>query len=305
MTGTATAIVVSYNTAEMTLHAIEGLRRFCPGSVTKVIVVDNASTDHSADAIATRFPDVTLVALDENIGFGRAVNMAADQVTTDYLVLVNPDVEIHDDFVTPLIDLAMRQPQGGLYGGRTLSEDGSVHPSSCWGLPSLWSTFCFGVGLSAAFPRNEILDPESMGRWDRGDEREVGMVTGCLLLTRLDVWRELGGFDERFFMYGEDADLSFRAHGAGYRPTITPKATITHFIGAASPKADRRVMVLRSRVTIARLHLPMPALGVGLIRLGVALRAAAHAMIHRVRPTKGDTSWVELWRRQSEWVDGY
>src|SRR5204862_7187826 len=122
---------------------------------------------------------------------------------------------------------------------------GAVDPKSCWGAPTLWSLVCFASGLSTLFPRTRLFDPESLGRWPRDTEQEVDIVTGCLLLTRRNVWDELGGFDERFWVYGEDADFCLRAAGRGWRPAITPRATVVHVVGASSASEyDKKDLVL-------------------------------------------------------------
>ena len=111
--------------------------------------------------------------------------------------------------------------------------------------------------LSTAFKGSALFDPESLGSWQRDSVREVDIVTGCLLLAPTTVWKELGGFDLRFFMYGEDADLALRAAALGYRPAITPDAVITHEIGVSSEsRPDKMVLVYRSKAAPPRTGQP-------------------------------------------------
>jgi len=198
--------------------------------------------------------------------------------------------------VQRLSRFADEHPGHGLYGGRTVDRHGRLDPRSCWGLPSLWSTFCFATGLSALGRRNRVLDPESLGRWARDSVREVGVVTGCLCLVPTAVWRELGGFDERFFVYGEDVDLGLRARAAGYRPLLCPDAVVVHDVGASSAtRIEKLVLLHRGKTTLVRKHWGRRArVGVVLLRAGVALRGAAR-----------DGPWRELHRRRHEWVDGF
>lgn len=305
MTDTVTAIVVSYNTADLTVEALRGLHEHSGPKLVRTIVVDNASDDGSADAIASNCPWVDLVRMQDNIGFARAVNLAAARATTDHLLLLNPDVVVDSDIVDPLVDFARRHPRGGLWGGRTLHPSGAVDPRSCWGLPSPWSTVCFALGLSTLLKRNPVFDPESLGRWNRDSEREVGMVSGCLLLVRRDLWQQLGGFDERYFMYGEDADLAFRARTQGWRPAITPTATIVHYVGASSPTARKRELVMRAKATLVRTHLPRPALHVALLVFGTRLRAVANHLLGMRRPEGRDRSWAPLARQPATWTAGW
>ena len=305
MSGSVTAILVSYNTASLTVEALRGLRDHAGRHLARTIVVDNASADGSAAAIATACPWVELIELRDNIGFARAVNLAAARATTDHLLLLNPDVVVDSDIVHPLVDFAARHPEGGLWGGRTLEPSGSVDPRSCWGLPTPWSIACFAFGLSTLLKRNRFFDPESLGRWDRDTEREVGMVSGCLLLVRRDLWQQLGGFDERYFVYGEDADLAFRARALGWRPAITPRATIVHYVGASSPTARKRELVMRAKATLVRTHLPLPTLHVGLLVIGTTLRALANPIVGMLRPARRDRSWAPLARQPRTWTGGF
>ncbi|HET7721223.1 MAG TPA: glycosyltransferase family 2 protein, partial [Acidimicrobiales bacterium] len=224
--------------------------------------------------------------------------------------LLNPDTEVLPGAVRRLRDFARENPKAGLVGGRTLTAEGATEPSCCWGRPTMWSTFCFASGLSTAFRAHRWFDPEAMGGWDRDTPREVGVVTGCLVMVHRDVWAELGGFDPRFFMYGEDTDLSLRARKAGYRPMITPTAEIVHTIGASSSvPTNRRVMIMRGKVTVFHLHWGRVGAKVGaaLLLAGVALRAAlgvAKGALGRSRSIQQD-AWVGTWQRRREWIDGY
>ena len=229
-----TVIIISYNTRDLTLAALRTLYATTQATAFRTVVLDNASTDGSADAVATTFPQVELLRSDENLGFARANNMVAAAARTEWLLLLNPDTECHAGAVDNLMAFARANPQGGIYGGRTVFPDGSLNIASCWNRITPWSVFCLATGLTAAFPRSTIFDPEAMGGWQRDTVREVDIVVGCFLLIRRDLWTRLGGFDLRYFMYGEEADLCLRARRLGFRPMITPDAEIMHLVGAAS-----------------------------------------------------------------------
>ena len=173
------------------------------------------------------------------------------------------------------------------------------------GLPSLWSLACFATMLNVAFRGTRVFDPESLGGWQRDSVREVGVVTGCLLLVPTRLWRELGGFDLRFFMYGEDADLSIRASRRGLRPAITPDAVVTHEVGvSSSARPDKLLLLFSGKATLLRKHWRSPKreLGLGLLLAGVGLRA----LLARVaRRSSADSAWVALWRARRRWLPGY
>ena len=296
-------LIVSYRNPELTRACLESVYAQVRDCSFEVVVVDNASPDGTPDMIAAAFPDVRLIRSERNLGFARANNVAAEAARGEYLLLLNPDTIVLEGAVDGLFRFAREQPPG-LYGGRTLRPDGELDPSSCWGAQTLWSTICFATGLSTAFRRNPILDPESMGRWDRDSVRDVGTVTGCLLMVPRPAWQRLGGFDERFFMYGEDADLAVRARAAGLPVRITPDATIIHVVGASSPTSGGKAgMVLKSRATMMHQHWSAPARAAGLACLlaGVALRAAGGRLLGRGR----DDGWRAAWVNRKDWARGY
>ena len=301
-------LIISHNTGPLTVACLESLPAGTGGLDTEVIVVDNASTDDSVALIRDRFPQVRLLPQDENLGFGPAVNLAAEQAAGEFLLLLNPDTVVLERSLERLVEFARAHPEHGVYGGRTLRPDRSLDPSSCWGAPTLWSHVCFGLGLSTLFRGSRLFDPDSLGRWQRDSVRPVGVVTGCLLLIPRKVFEALGGFDPRYFMYGEDVDLSVRARRAGWNPVITPDAVIIHHVGASSSNwADKHVLVMRGKTTLARTHWTgwRRRLCLEMLRLGVALRGVlgvAAAAAGR-RPRRSD--WPELWRRRAQWWPGY
>jgi N-acetylglucosaminyl-diphospho-decaprenol L-rhamnosyltransferase len=300
-------LIVTYQCGEEARACLASIDDHTHDVDYEVVVVDNASDDATADMIRAEFPHVRLLALERNIGFAAGVNLAASKAEGEFVFLLNPDTLVHPGAVSSLVDFARWNPQHGLYGGRTLTPDGALDPGSCWALPSLWSLFCFATMLSAAFKNTRIFDPESLGGWQRDTVREVGIVTGCLLLAPRAVWAELGGFDERFFMYGEDADLSLRAARAGYRPVITPDAVITHEVGVSSSnRPDKLILLHRGKATLLRKNWPPArrALGLAMLAMGVGVRAIVGRVVRRGRP-EDPSAWREVWRRRRTWLAGY
>lgn len=303
MSATAAVVIVSYNTATLIDECLTSLEKERGTLDQRVIVVDNGSTDDSVARIR-RHAHVEVDEAGENLGFGRAVNRAAAGVDADFLVLLNPDTVVLDHAIERLVEFALANPGHGLYGGRTVRRDGSPEISSCWGLPTMWSMACFALGLTTFRRGSALFDPESLGDWTRDSVREVGIVTGCLLLVPLDVWRRLGGFDERYFMYGEDADLAFRARAAGFRPIITPGACIVHDVGGASAtRGDKLLLLFQGKATLLRDHFPgwrrRPALAALLI--GVGLRTALGPFSSRA----GAEGWRQVWTARHRWMSGY
>lgn len=311
MTGIATppltVVVISYNTRDLTLAALQTLFDTTIETAMHVVVFDNASTDGSADAVARAFPQAELIRSEHNLGFARANNVVAETVRTEWMLLLNPDTECHDGAVDNLMRFARETPEAGIWGGRTVFRDGSLNIASCWMRITPRSMVTWAFGLSALFPASEFFTPEAMGGWRRDTVREVDIVVGCLFLIRKALWDELGGFDLKYFMYGEEADLCLRAQAMGYQPMVTPDAEIMHLVGAAAlSRADKMPSVFKARATLIRDHWPawQVPFGLGLLWFGVGMRSLAGKLIGRMRPDASET-YIRLWRDRADWMAGY
>jgi N-acetylglucosaminyl-diphospho-decaprenol L-rhamnosyltransferase len=296
-------IVVSYNTRELLAQCLRSIPEAAENSSYEVIVLDNASHDGSADCVAADFPDVRILRSEVNLGFAAGCNRAATSAKGSFLVLLNPDATLHPRALDALVHAGRADGDLALRGARIVDAEGEVDPRACFGLPSMWSLTCFATGLSTAFAGHKTLDPESLGRWERDDEREVGMLSGCCLLISHHLWKRLDGFDERFYMYSEDADLNQRARQIGAKPRLAPRALVTHLGGASSSSDDRRVLLLRGRATYLRRHWGRfgSRLGLVLLLVGVGLRAGLEQAARR----RSMGTWQSAWRRRSEWVSGW
>ncbi|MFM6932091.1 MAG: glycosyltransferase family 2 protein [Novosphingobium sp.] len=300
-------IVVNWNTRDMTIACLESLLRETQSTSFEVLLIDNGSHDGSADAIAARFPQVRLLRESVNHGFAKANNIAAEAARGSRLLLLNSDTVVLDRAVDRLADFAGRTPQARIWGGRTVYGDGSLNIGSAWGRQTVWSAFCFASGLSLLLSRFSLFDPEAMRGWDRGSEREVDIVSGCFLMIDRSLWDELGGFDQDFFMYAEEADLCLRAKARGARPRVSPEATIVHYGGASATSNSQAVRrVLRAKVALARKHMgPLSARTVHLLFVfAAALRRGAYALLSAVTGKGGEQAkvWDAVWRDRRTWT---
>jgi N-acetylglucosaminyl-diphospho-decaprenol L-rhamnosyltransferase len=298
-------LVVSFNTRELTLVCIDSIFREGRDLELQVLVVDNASKDGSAEAIAERFPHVELFALDENLGFGRANNLAGEHVRADWMLLLNPDTEMLEGSLAAMFAFA-RERGRCMVGGRTFHADGTLQPSSCWGEPSLWGLVCTATGLSSVFRRNPIFDPDSLGGWQRDTVREVDILSGCLIMLPTSLWRELGGFDEDFFMYSEDFDLSLRARSLGAPRLICPDARVVHLGGASERiRADKMVRLIVAKVQLFEKHWPRwkTKLAIRLLDGWAFTRMATFSLLRLVRggARQSYEDWRTIWLRRREW----
>lgn len=300
-------IIVTYNSAEYIRPCLNSIRIRESELNLQVVVVDNASSDETVRIIRDEYPEVKLLESVRNLGFASGVNYGAGHAEADFILLLNPDAVVGEGSIEKIVEFATANPDYGIYGGRALKSDGSLEPSSCWAFPTLWSMAMFSCGLSTLFPRNRWLNPERMPHWKRDTIREVDFISGCFLLVPLDVWKQLGGLDERYFMYGEDADFGLRARAAGYRSVIFPEATVTHEIGASSAtKGSKLNLLYRGKVTLVRTH--WRGLGrraaIFFLVFGAGLRAwiGGSGLTFFSRSAE---AWQELWRMRREWMAGY
>jgi N-acetylglucosaminyl-diphospho-decaprenol L-rhamnosyltransferase len=294
-------IIVNFNTRDATLDCIDSVIRSSPQG-TEVVVVDNGSIDGSAQAIKRRHPSVILDEAGENLGFAKGVNRGVGASTGDYVLLLNPDTIVFEGSIEKLLAFAVDHPEYGIYGGRTVRRDGSTDKRSCWGAPTLWSLTCFAFGLSTAFKGSRMFDPESLGPWQRDTVRKVPIVTGCLLLIHRDKWDALGGMDEVFFLYGEDADFSIRAARDGMQPVIVPDAVILHDVGGSTANSGTKMsMVMAGKTTMLRHSWTTrrARIGIYLLQAGAGLRS----LLEHLTGRRG--MWSTVWERRADWVPGY
>lgn len=297
-----TIIVVSYNTRQITLDCLTSIYAQTHEIDFELIVVDNASSDGSADAIAEAFPQADLLRSAENLGFARANNIAATRARGEYLLLLNPDTVVLDQSIDRLMRFAITQPDAMIWGARTLFPDNRLNPYSCWRDQSLWTLFCRLTGVTRLAPESNLWNPEVYGGWLRDTEREVDIVVGCVFLIPRAFWERLGGFDLRFVMYAEEADLCLRARALGARPRLTPSAEFVHY-GAASDtvRADKTVRVIKAKMTLILKHWQGPRRWLGIWLM--ALWPWSRQLLERLRGRPGE--WSEIWARRKEWMKGY
>jgi N-acetylglucosaminyl-diphospho-decaprenol L-rhamnosyltransferase len=305
-------LIVSYNTSALTVACIESVLAQSGAGLCQIIVVDNNSTDGSADAIAVRFPDILLIRSAENLGFARANNLAAQHAICDLLLLLNPDTVVLEDAIEKLVSFARQNSQARIWGGRTIFADGSLNPYTCWRFMSLWSLATQASGLTSLFGNTDLFNREGYGGWARDYVRDVELVVGCFLLIERALWTELGGFDPRFFMYAEEADLCFRSYAAGAQPRFTPDATIIHYGGASEPEAGgKMIRLFRGKATFIHKHWsPVKRrTGLFLLKSHVWIRLCAFELAaiakRKERVISVRAKWRQVWQARREWLEGY
>lgn len=220
--------------------------------VDQIIVVDNASTDGSP-AIAEAFDRVNLIQSNENLGFGKACNLGAKQGKAPYILLLNPDARLASGNLAALCDLmaSVEHQRTGICGIQLRDEQLQIS-RSCTRLPNAKHFFMHALGLDRLWPRQGFF----MQDWDHAESRYVDHVIGAYMLIRRDLFEALDGFDERFFLYFEDLDLSQRAKNLGWQTYYWAQISAFHQGGGTSKqiKSKRLFYVLASRLQYAKKH---------------------------------------------------
>ena len=240
-------IVVSHNTAAFLAHCLSSVGSSLSGIRHEICVVDNASTDGTVELIENRFPHVELISNDRNLGFAAGVNRGLERTRGRYLLWLNPDGEILNGGMAELLRCLNGEPKVGIIGPQIVDPDGGVQ-LSCRSFPSYRTALCSRYSLLTRWlPGNRLSRQYLQSGWDHAAIREVDWVSGACLLHRREVVEDIGGLDERFFMYCEDVDFCLRARQAGWRVLYHPGMQVLHHIAGSSRRSPSLMMLERHR----------------------------------------------------------
>ncbi len=224
-------IIVTCNSGRFLSDCLTSLATATEGTDHELIVSDNNSDDDSLEIVKRVFPSTVIIRNERNLGFGRACNVGAQKASGEFLLFLNPDMVVDRNAILKLREAIEKQPKAGLVSGRLRFPDGSFQPT-CRNLPTIGNlVFSRGSFLTKATAKGKG------NKYTLGDFAEVTAVpavAGSMLMVRTSLFRQLGGFDERYFMYMEDTDLSRRATEAGYVNLFVPGAGAIHYWGKGS-----------------------------------------------------------------------
>jgi GT2 family glycosyltransferase len=235
------AIVVSFNVRGLLLDTLRSLYSTTAVPL-EVVVVDNASRDGSADAVAEEFPQVRLIRSSENLGFGKANNLGFQYATGRFVLLLNPDVSLGSGCVDHLADFLLVHPEAGAVGPRLKRPDGKLDLAARRGFPTPRASFYRLTGLSRLFPRSRRFNRYNLGYQPEDATHEMDAGTAACLLVKRQAIDRVGLFDPDFFMYGEDLDLCFRLKSGGWKIYYLPSAEAVHVKGQATQQATTRML---------------------------------------------------------------
>lgn len=229
-------IIVSWNAKDYLLDCLASIQETVTGSSYEIIVVDNDSSDGSAEAVEQDYPDVRLIQTGANLGFAKGNNIGIRESVGRSLCLINSDVVMLPGCMEHLLEYMSRNPEVGMVAPRILNGDGTLQPS-CRRFPSLYGSLCAAFSMGNIFPGNRMFCDTMMTWWNHDEERLVDALTGCFWLVRREAFEEVGFLDEEFFMYAEDIDWCRRFNEKGWNVAFYPEAETIHHGGASSKNA--------------------------------------------------------------------
>jgi len=234
-------VIVNYNVKYFLEQCLDSVSLAIKGMEAEIFVVDNRSSDGSAEYLKPRFPNVIFIENQENVGFARANNQALAQAQGEYVLLLNPDTVVGENSLSSVCRFMDEHPKAGALGVKMLDGYGRFLPESKRGFPSPWNSFCKMTGLSALFPRSKRFGGYHLKYLDKNAVHAVDILAGAFMMVRREAIEKSGFPDEKFFMYGEDIDWSFRIARSGYTNYYFPEQPIIHYKGESTKKDIRYV----------------------------------------------------------------
>jgi len=207
----------------------------------EIIIIDNNSTDGSQDYLPPKFTEVKFTFNKENPGFAKACNQGLKISSGNYVLFLNPDTLVPEDCFQNCISFFETHPDAGAIGVRMVDKDGRFLKESKRGFPSPAASFYKLFGFASFFPRSKAFTKYYLGHLPEKENNPVNILSGAFMMIRRNVLQQTGGFDESFFMYGEDIDLSYRITKAGFKNYYLGKITITHFKGASTAHTSEQI----------------------------------------------------------------
>ena len=241
---TLSVVIVNYNVKyflKQCLSSVFGSQRrlACDSELgLDVWVVDNDSVDGSVEMVCSEFPDVHVIENHENVGFAKANNMALAQATGDCLLLLNPDTIVESDTFVRCVDFMQSHADCGGLCVKMVDGEGRYLKESKRGFPTPEASFYKISGLIHLFPKSKKIAAYYMGHLPDDETNEIEIMPGAFIMFRRQVYEQIGGLDESYFMYGEDIDFSWRIHLAGWKNYYLPETHIIHYKGESTKKGS-------------------------------------------------------------------
>ena len=236
-------IIVNYKVPDEICQLLRSLQQAELYEATEVIIVDNASQDSSSEIVTDAFPNVTWIPLKNNIGFGKACNVGTQNSRGKYLLFLNPDTLVSQNTLRVSVDFLESHPDVGIMGPKIINPNGSFQPQCRRSFPTPFNAFVYLSGLGKLFPKSKLFGQYNLTYLNPDIGMEVDAISGSFMFMRHSLFKDIGGFDKAFFMYGEDLDICARCREHGYKVWYNPDTQIIHFSGRSCIKN-----IIRSRI---------------------------------------------------------
>ncbi len=230
-------VIVNWNTKDLLRECLKSILETKADLNIEIYVVDNASSDSSAEMVEKEFPHVGLIRNQVNLGFGKANNQAISKSSGRNILLLNPDSVVKPQALRSMVDFLDSQKDIGALGARLINSDGSLQ-YSIRRFPTILTPFTENLRINRLFPIRSYYDRYRLKNWDHSGVREVDQPMGAAFLVKKQVLETLGGFDEIFHMFFEDVDLCWRIKQNGWKIVYYPDAVIVHYGGRSVRKRD-------------------------------------------------------------------
>lgn len=242
-------LIVNWNTKDLLLQCLRSIIPQLQTRQFEIVIVDNASTDGSAQSFREAYPSAIVIENPTNIGFAAANNRGLKSCTGRYVLLVNSDVIVRDGCIAALWDFMEKHIEVGLVGPKVLNPDLTIQ-ESCREFPTLWNSLCRAFALDTAFPKSRLFSRQLMRYWSHDETRTVDILSGCFWMARQNALQSVGPLDERFFMYAEDKDWCKTFWERGWKVVYHPKAQAIHYAAASSSRDPVRFYVEMQRANL-------------------------------------------------------
>ncbi|MBT6162228.1 MAG: glycosyltransferase [Crocinitomicaceae bacterium] len=288
-------VIVNYNVEHFLSQCLLSVRASVrdlelKGHEAEVWVVDNRSVDGSCAMVREQFPEVHLLALDENLGFSKGNNRAIEQCNGRWVLLLNPDTVIPENALSKCLAYAESSPDLGGMGVPMVDGMGRFLPESKRGMPTPWVAFCKISGLYKLAPKTEKLNQYYMGHLDPDENHCIEILSGAFMWMRKEALDQVGLLDEAYFMYGEDIDLSWRLLKGGWKNHYFAETSIIHYKGESTKKGSLNYVLVfyKAMQIFARTHFSggNARAMLGLIQLAIYFRASLAILARVIRMVK-------------------
>lgn len=302
---------MNYNVKHFLEQCLCSVQKAVAGLEAEVIVIDNNSPDHSIEYLEPAFPGIMFIANKENVGFAKACNQGLKKASGKYILFLNPDTIVPEDCFRKCMDFMEAHADAGALGIKMLDGSGRFLKESKRAFPSPMTSLYKLFGLSKLFPKSKVFSKYYLGYLDENKNNEVDVLAGAFMMIKKEVLDKTGGFDEVFFMYGEDVDLSYRIQKAGYKNYYFADSSIIHFKGESTRKGSMNYvrMFYNAMSIFVRKHYSSGRAGVFnfLIHIAIWIRAALSAtgqFIRRIGLPVIDAGLILLcfWLIKNVWV---